>query len=221
MTLSVPHPDAGYCLDRTSLFQHNGLDLQSPKHIRPSKKDVTRLFWRKCMMVLRTVLSALSFSLLGLIAGPTAGLAGTNVNININAPLPPLMVPAPPPLVPIPGTYAYFAPDVDVEIVFYRGAWYRTHEGHWYRAAEYNGSWRPVPHDRVPHVLINLPRGYRHMPPGQDRIPYGQVKKNWRTWERDRHWDKHEKRQHGEDGEYGGSGRDHGRGHDRRKHGDD
>ncbi len=170
-------------------------------------------FGEKDHMPTRTIARMFSFILFLAVAAPISGFAGVNVNVGVNAPLPPLPVPAPPPLIPISGSYVYFAPDVDVDIIFYRGSWYRPHEGRWYRAAEYNGSWRPIPHGRVPAALINLPHGYRNMP-GHARIPYGQVKKNWRTWERERHWDRHEKRNRHE----GGSGRDNGRGHGRRRH---
>ena len=67
--------------------------------------------------------------------------AGVNVNIGIGIPLPHVVIHSPPPVVVIPGTYAYFAPDVGVEIFFYHGFWYRPHRGHWYRADGYNGPW--------------------------------------------------------------------------------
>ncbi len=31
-----------------------------------------------------------------------------------------------------------------------------------------------------------------HNPPGHERIPYAQLKKNWRGWERNHYWDRHE-----------------------------
>jgi hypothetical protein len=37
-------------------------------------------------------------------------------------------------------------------------------------------------------VLVKLPPDYRNMPPGHQRIPYGQMKKELEDWERDRHW---------------------------------
>ncbi len=171
-------------------------------------------------MTIRKYLAALSFVLLIAIVGPVAGLAGVNVNVNINAPLAPLALAAPPPVAPIPGIYAYFAPDVEVDIIFYEGSWYRPHEGRWYQADEYNGSWRPVPHDRVPSVLHHLPPNYRHTQPGQERISYSQVKKNWKTWEKEKHWDKRDKRRRHDEGREGASEHDHRR-HDRRGHGHD
>jgi hypothetical protein len=59
--------------------------------------------------------------------------AEVNVNIGIGVPLPHVVIHSPPPVVVIPGTYAYFAPDVGVEIFFYHGYWYRPHHGYWYR----------------------------------------------------------------------------------------
>ena len=105
-------------------------------------------------------------------------------------PLPPLVIPAPPPVFLIPGTYAYFAPDVDADLFFYSGYWYRPHGGDWYRSSRYDGPWGFIALNRIPGVLINLPPGYRNMPPGHLRIPYGQLRKNWKTWERHKHWDK-------------------------------
>ncbi len=163
----------------------------------------------------RNFISALSIILLCIVFAPARGSAGVNVDINISAPLPPLPVPAPPPLIPIPGSYAYIAPDVDVDIIFYQGAWYRPHEGRWYRSAEYNGSWMPLRRERVPAALTSLPHDYRRS--DHEKIPYGQVKKNWRTWERERRWDKHEKRSRDDGKSEHGRGHGHGRG----KHGDD
>jgi hypothetical protein len=105
-------------------------------------------------------------------------------------PLPPLVLPAPPPVFHIPGTYAYFAPDVDAELFFYDGHWYRRHEGGWYRSSRYSGPWGFVAAKRIPGVLINLKPEYRNVPPGQRRISYIQLKKNWKTWQRHKHWDK-------------------------------
>lgn len=65
---------------------------------------------------------------------PLMGCAGWRT-----PPLPPLVVPVPPPVFLIPGTYAYFAPDVDVDLIFFGGFWYRPYGGRWYRASYYNG----------------------------------------------------------------------------------
>lgn len=134
---------------------------------------------------------------------PATGAAEVQINIG----LPPLILSAPPVLVVIPGTYVYYPPDVGVEIFFYRGYWYRPYAGAWFIASGYNGPWRRAAIERVPPSLLRVPPSYRQGPPGYRPMPYGQVKKNWRTWERERYWDRHEDR-----GEHRGRG--HGRDRD-------
>ncbi len=134
------------------------------------------------------------------------------VNVNVTIPLPGLVIQAPPAMVVIPGTYVYYPPEVDVDIFFYHGYWYRPYRGGWYIANGYNGPWRGIGPDRVPHTLIEMPHDYRHIPPGHERMPYGQVKKNWRRWENEHHWD-HRVERGGS--ERGGRGHGHGRQHDR------
>jgi hypothetical protein len=128
---------------------------------------------------------------IAVLLSPLKGTAGVNVNIGVNVPFPTLEIDAPPAVVVIPGTYAYYVPDVDADIIFYQNSWYRPYGGRWYRARSYNGPWGFVSVNRVPAPLLHLPPGYRHMPPGHERIPYGQLKKNWRNWEREKYWDRH------------------------------
>jgi len=142
--------------------------------------------------------------------------AHAEVSVNINIPLPALVFPGPPALVVIPGTYAYYPPDVDVDIFFYHGYWYRPYGGGWYISGGYNGPWRSVGARRVPVAVRQVPEGYRRMPPGHERMPYGEVHRNWRTWENERHWDRGPGRDYRGDE---GRGRDY-RGHEGRGEGD-
>lgn len=116
-------------------------------------------------------------------------IAHAKVSVSVQVGLPPFVIPAPPGMIVIPGSYVYYPPDVDVDIFFYRGYWYRPHHGHWYRARHYNGPWRSIAVNRVPRAVIAVPHGFRQGP-RHEHIPYGQVKKNWRGWERNRHWDR-------------------------------
>jgi hypothetical protein len=123
---------------------------------------------------------------------PLAGRAEVNVNIGIGLPAPPrLVISAPPPVVVIPDTYVYFAPEIEADLLFYHDYWYRPHHGRWFRASAYNGPWVFVETVRVPRALVQLPPDYRRVHAGHPRIPYGEMKKNWRSWERDKHWDRH------------------------------
>ena len=137
------------------------------------------------------ILSLIGILILALVVYPARVNAGVNVNIGINVPLPTVVIPAPPAVIVIAGTYIYFVPDVQADILFYRGYWYRPHQGHWYQSTSYNGPWGYIERRRVPGVLLHLPPDFRHVPPGHERIPYGQFKKNWTTWEKEKHWDKH------------------------------
>ncbi len=121
---------------------------------------------------------------------PTKSKAEVSVNVMI--PLPGLVITAPPAMVVIPGTYAYFPPDVEADIFFYHGYWYRPYRGQWFISAEYSGPWGSIAINRVPGVLINLPPYYRQVPPSYMRMPYGMVRKNWRTWEEERYWDRYD-----------------------------
>ncbi len=138
------------------------------------------------------VKSTLLFGTLCLCLTLFGGQAHAAVNIGVNVGLPPLFrIAAPPPVIVIPGTYVYVLPDVAVDIFFFRGAWYRPHGGHWFSSTSYNGPWRFVAPKRMPREVLDLPRyDYRNIPPGHSRIPYGQMTKHWRGWERNRHWDR-------------------------------
>ena len=130
--------------------------------------------------------------LAGSLVSPAESHAAVNVNIGVGLPGP--VISAPPAMVVVPGTYVYYPPDVGVDIFYYRGYWYRPYRGSWFMSVEYNGPWGAVAIERVPRALVSLPPTYRHVPPGYERMPYRMVQKNWRAWERDRHWERHEVR---------------------------
>ena len=141
--------------------------------------------------------------------------ARVNVNVGIFAPPPVYVAPAPPPMVVVPGTYVYAVSDPGINIMFYHGYWWRPYEGRWYRSKRYNGSWMHVHDERVPRAVIGVPRDYHRHLSGGPRVPHDDMRRNWKRWERDRHWDRHEDRHdrgrgHGHRGDHG----DH-RGRDR------
>ncbi len=123
-----------------------------------------------------------------LLSMASSTVAGVNVGINIGIPFPAFVFSAGPSLVVIPGTYVYMVPDVDFDIFFYEGWWYRPWEGRWYRAPGYNGPWGYI--ESVPRILITLPPGYAYWRGGGGpRFSYGEVRDHWRAWERERYWD--------------------------------
>ena len=128
----------------------------------------------------------------------TTMATGGRVDVGVRIPLPPPIVfKAPPHVVVIPETYVYAVPDVDVDIFFYGGWWWRPWEGRWYRSRNYNSDWGH--YQNVPSFYREIPshwrNGYRerrwkgHQWDHQ-RIPHKQVQRNWSNWEKDRHWEK-------------------------------
>jgi len=124
-----------------------------------------------------------------------------NIQVGVNVPPPPpLLIPAPPPLVVVPRTYVYFAPEVEVDIFFYQGYWYRPYEGRWYRAKSYKGPWIYLVPEKVPHPVLRIPPDFRRVTLQHKRIPHGHVVKNWKTWEREKYWERRGGRDwHGDD----------------------
>ena len=184
-------------------------------------------------MVSKTIKSYLPAiaALLFVLTGPaTQSEAGVNVNVddgrvnvdvggegvyvNVGNNLPATRFAAPPDLVVIPGTYVYMVPDIDVDVLFYQGDWWRPYQGRWYRSLDYDGQWSYVEAERIPSGLRALPQDYRHrLSTGYERIHHGDVKRNWRHWEKEKHWDSRAEHGRGEHGEH-----DHGSqgGHDRK-----
>jgi hypothetical protein len=149
---------------------------------------------RHAMRIKKSILYFFGILLLILIGLPVGSAAGVSVNVGISVPLPPFRFQAPPPMVVIPGTYIYAVPDVDVEILFYQGYWYRPNEGHWYRSKSYNGPWAYLDSRRVPRTFFDLPPGYhRRISPEHERISYRHFNTNWGRWERERHWERDER----------------------------
>ncbi len=117
-----------------------------------------------------------------------AGLAEVNVNIGIG--VPPVVIAAPPAVVLIPSTYVYFVPDVEVDIFFYHGYWYRPHHGHYYRATSYDGPWVILAPKAVPKAIMYVPADFHRVPPGHQRIQHAELMNHWESWEKEKHWDK-------------------------------
>jgi hypothetical protein len=142
-----------------------------------------RLFWG-------TVLLAL------VLAAPRPTQAGVDVNVTIGLP-PPIFFAEPPALIVLPESYVYVVPDVGVDIFFYDGWWWRPWQGHWYRSAYYDSGW--AYYRSVPAFYVWVPSGWRNdyrdhrwrgHPWSYERIPHQQVQRNWKSWKKDRYWEK-------------------------------
>lgn len=121
----------------------------------------------------------------------SAAQSEARVNVSVGINLPAYRFAAPPEVVVIPGTYVYMVPDIDVDVLFFQGYWWRPYEGRWYRSRDYRGSWRYVAPARIPRGLRELPQDYRQrLSPEYNRVPHRDVRKNWKKWERERYWDR-------------------------------
>jgi hypothetical protein len=152
----------------------------------------------------------------------TLAVSPVKAEVNISIGIPPIVIGVPPAVVVIPGTYVYVAPDLEEDVFFYRGYWWRTHERNWYRARDVGGPWIFITFERTPRALRGLPprEHYRGHHPGLDRIDNRHIRNNWRKWERERHWDRNESwREHKRDNRGRDRDRDDDRGRGRGKHG--
>ncbi len=94
-----------------------------------------------------------------------------------------------PEMIVIPGTYVYWLDGYD-DVYFYGGYWWRPYQGHWYRARGYSGSWVSVHVNTVPRPVRHLPSGWRGRYHEAPRVRWHDTRVHYRTWERDRHWEK-------------------------------
>ena len=153
---------------------------------------------KKRNIVIRFLLSGTIVWSLALLSHIPTMAVDVSVNIGVNIPLPPAIVfSAPPQLVVIPETYVYADPDVDVDIFFYGGWWWRPWEGRWYRSRNYDSGWGHYKHappfySQVPSHWRDDYRGHKWKGHKWDhkRIPHDQVQRNWKKWKKDKHWEK-------------------------------
>ena len=100
---------------------------------------------------------AMLFALVIVVPIPT--MAAVNINVNISLP-PPIVFEAPPEVVVIPDTDdVYVDPDIDLDLFFWNGWWWRLWEGRWYRSQYYNQGW--VYYDNVPSFYFDVDPDWR------------------------------------------------------------
>ena len=134
--------------------------------------------------------------LISAIVVPLSAPAGVDVSIGISLP-PPVVLAAPPDVIVIPDTDSvYVVPDVDVDLYFWNGWWWRPWNGRWYRSPYYNRGW--VYYTDVPGFYFDVdPNWRRHYRERSwyghrwdyERIPNRSLEKNWRGWHNTRYWE--------------------------------
>ena len=141
-------------------------------------------------LLLGTMLFALA------IVVPVSTMAAVDINVSI--PLPPIVFQAPPDVIAMPDTNdVYVAPDVNVDLFFWNGWWWRLWEGRWYRSHYYNQGW--AYYNNVPSFYFDVDpawRGYyrEHNWQGHrwdyERIPDQRLQQNWKSWHTNKYWGK-------------------------------
>ncbi|MFA5321633.1 MAG: hypothetical protein WC373_03090 [Smithella sp.] len=131
-----------------------------------------------------------------IVFAPVSTMAEISVHINIPLP-PPIIFPAPPEVVVIPETDVYAVPDVQEDIFFYGGWWWRPWQGRWYRSHYYDRGW--AYYHNAPNFRRQIPPGWRndyraHKWRGYEwqhqRVPQRDLQRNWRGWGKNKHWEK-------------------------------
>lgn len=139
-------------------------------------------------------LGALLLALVIAVPAPTMAQVGINVRIALP---PPIVFAAPPELIVLPDTYVYAVPDVDADIFFYNGWWWRPWEGRWYRSRYYNRGWSY--YNTVPSFYFDIDPGWRGYYRDRnwyghrwdyERIPSRRLQQNWKSWQNNRQWER-------------------------------
>lgn len=143
----------------------------------------------------KLVFAAIFFLLMSISTAP----ATAAVDISIGISLPPVIAfAAPPYLVVLPDTSdVYVIPEIDVDIFFWNGWWWRPWEGRWYRSHYYDRGW--VYYHAVPRFYFDVDPGWRRYyverrwyghPWYYERIPHHQLQQNWKGWRNNRYWER-------------------------------
>jgi|SRR5215470_15791207 len=125
-------------------------------------------FWPP--LVIGLVLAAVAGSPL-----PTQAQVSVNIGVNL---------PGPPQLVPVPAAPAIaYAPAVDANYFYFDREYYVFSNGVWYVSRGYNGPWAALPPEFVPQPLLQVPVQYYRRPPTAWRQFRREAPPRWET-----HW---------------------------------
>ena len=143
----------------------------------------------------RLLFGTMVFALAIVVPIPT--MAAVDINVNISLP-PPIAFQGPPDVIALPDTNdVYVAPDVNVDLFFWNGWWWRLWDGRWYRAHYYDRGWGY--YKTVPSFYFDVDPGWRgyyrdHNWYGHrwnyERIPNQRLQQNWKSWHTNQYWEK-------------------------------
>ncbi len=115
---------------------------------------------RKTNYLVLGFMTLITFFALNLSSPAKTEAADVDFYLGIGINTPPVRVVGLPPLFLISEAPVYYTPYFDVPIFFYAGYWYRLFDGGWYRAVSHAGPWHYIRYERVPSVIVKLPRYY-------------------------------------------------------------
>jgi len=128
---------------------------------------------------------------------PFPAMAQVDISINIGLP-PPVLFPEPPVVIVLPDTYyVYAVPDIEIDLFFWNGWWWRPWHGRWYRSRYYDRGW--VYYQAVPRFYYDIDPGWRghyrgHVWYGHpwyyERIDHYRLQRNWQGWQNSKHWER-------------------------------
>ena len=103
-----------------------------------------------------------------------------------------------PDVIPLPETdNVYVVPDLDIDVFFWNGWWWRPWQGGWYRSRYYSRGWSH--YGGIPTFYYDVDPGWRVYyrdlnwygnPWHYERIDYRHLHQNWKQWHDDRHWER-------------------------------
>ncbi len=140
---------------------------------------------RRALIVLWMLLGSATSA----VAQVSVGIGLPHVNIGINLPLYPE-------LVPVPGYPVYYAPRMEANYFFYDGLYWVYQGDNWYSSSWYNGPWWIARRELVPVYVLRIPVSYYRQPPAYFRGWRPDAPPRWgehwgRDWEQRRTgWDK-------------------------------
>ena len=123
----------------------------------------------------------------------SVGISLPGVNIGVNMPMYPQ-------LVPVPGYPVYYDPRADSNYFFYDGLYWVFQDDNWYASDWYNGPWQLTEPDYVPLYVLRVPVRYYHRPPVYFRSWRADAPPRWgdhwgHEWEQRRSgWDRWDRR---------------------------
>ena len=111
---------------------------------------------------------------------------------------PPIAFLAPPDVIVIPDTDdVYVVPDLDIDLFFWNGFWWRPWEGRWYRSQYYDRGW--AYYNNVPSFYFDVDLSWRGYYRDRnwyghrwdyERVPHQRLQQNWQGWQKNRRWER-------------------------------